>query len=819
MEKFVCIHGHFYQPPRENPWLEAIEIQDSAYPYHDWNERITAECYAPNSAARILDGDQRIMDIVSNYAKISFNFGPTLLSWMETYAPSVYKAILDADTLSMELYSGHGSAIAQAYNHMIMPLANTRDKKTQIIWGIKDFEHRFKRSPEGMWLPETAVDIETLDLLAEHGIRFTILAPHQAYRVRRKGTGKWRDVSGGRIDPTVPYSCRLPSGRVIDIIFYDGPISKAVAFEDILNRGEDFAARIMTGFSDRRPWPQIVSLATDGETYGHHKHFGDMALAYALHFLERQDTPRLTNFGEYLERFPSSYEVQIIEKTSWSCFHGIERWRSNCGCNSGGHHGWTQEWRAPLREALDWLRDALIPLYEDKAREFVKDPWMMREEYISLVLDRSFENVANFFSAHETRPLKDEERVIALKLLEMERHTLLMYTSCGWFFDELSGIETVQVLSYAARAIQLAEELFALHLEDIFVRRLQQAKSNLPEFADGTGVYERLVKTSMLSLKDVGVHYAVSSLFQDYGGDADIYSYSVCQKEYNSIEAGAAKMATGKISVLSKITHDVELISFSVTHLGNHFLNGGVRTFLGDEPYELMKEEIRSAFERGDFSELARLMDKHFGMHTYSLTHLFRDQRRKVLALITGRILENIENRHREMYDESRALMGLLYETGVPVPKILLDTAAHVLVADLLRAFSEQEIDVAAIEDVTAVLKKFGITAESVDLEFAVRRTLERMMSEFCEDPSKPERLVALERAIQLIQSMPLSDVNMWQVQNAFFRVAREKYQLFISTSEIESDREWLNRFRHLGEMLSFNMQALLNDRDGDTHG
>ncbi|OPY80096.1 MAG: Glycosyl hydrolase family 57 [Syntrophorhabdus sp. PtaU1.Bin153] len=818
MERFLCIHGHFYQPPRENPWLEAVEVQDPAYPYHDWNERITAECYAPNSAARILDGEGRILDIVSNYAKISFNFGPTLLSWMETYAPSVYQAILDADARSMDLYGGHGSAIAQVYNHIIMPLASTRDKRTQIIWGIRDFEHRFRRSPEGMWLPETAVDPETLDILAEYGIRFVILAPHQAFRVRRKGTRRWKDVNGGSVDPTVPYSCKLPSGRIINIFFYDGPISRAIAFEDVLTRGEEFVGRIMAGFSDGRPWPQILSLATDGETYGHHRQFGDMALAYALNYIEMQGLAKLTNFGEYLERFGSPFEVQIIKNTSWSCFHGIERWRSNCGCNSGGHPDWNQEWRKPLRKTLDWLRNALEPLFEATTREFIKDPWMMRNDYIDLILDRSSENVANFFARHGTRPLGNEERVTILKFLEMERHALLMYTSCGWFFDELSGTETVQILSYAARAIQLAEETGRLHLENAFLRRLEQATSNLPEFADGAAVYRRLVKTSIISLKDVGVHYAISSLFQDYGTETGIYSYSVIQEGYDRIGAGAAKAAVGKVSVQSKITHESERICFSVAHLGNHFLNGGVRTFIGDGTYDSMKAEMLSAFERGDFSELARLMDKHFGMHTYSLVHLFRDQRRKVLALITGRTLEDFENRHREMYDQSKALMGLLYETGVPVPKAFLNIASLVLTANLQKAFLERDIDMTAMQDIVTTLRKFGITAWSVELELAVRRTLERMMAEFCEKPFDQGRLVLLDEIIQLIQSIRSLDVNLWQIQNDFFRIARDKYRQLISTSGPEIAEAWARLFRHVGTMLSFNIQSLLQEQEGEMH-
>ncbi len=368
MEKYVCVHGHFYQPPRENPWIEEIELQDSAYPYHDWNERITAECYAPNTASRLLDGEGKIMAIVNNYSRISFNFGPTLLAWMERHDANTYRAILEADKLSRERFSGHGSALAQAYNHMIMPLANSRDKRTQVIWGIKDFEKRFGREPEGMWLPETAVDTETLEILAEQGIKFAILAPSQAKSFHKIDENKeWQSTEGGKIDPSTCYRCSLPSGKTINLFFYDGPISQEVAFGKLLTSGETFAQRLMGAFSEGRDWPQLVHIATDGETYGHHHHYGDMALAFCLHFIESSNSATLTNYGEFLEKNPPHYEVQIFDHSSWSCVHGVERWRNDCGCNSGMHGGWHQKWRGPLRGALDALRDQLIPAYMREA--------------------------------------------------------------------------------------------------------------------------------------------------------------------------------------------------------------------------------------------------------------------------------------------------------------------------------------------------------------------------------------------------------------------------------------------------------------------
>ncbi|MFH1647328.1 MAG: DUF3536 domain-containing protein, partial [Chloroflexota bacterium] len=515
MERYICVHGHFYQPPRENAWLEYVEWQDSAYPYHDWNERITTECYMPNTCSRILDGDDFITRIVSNYAKISFNFGPTLLAWLQKEAPEVYQAIIDADKQSMENFSGHGSALAQAYNHIIMPLANRHDKCSQVLWGIRDFQHRFGRPPEGMWLPETAVDLETLDIMAEMGIRFTILAPHQAGRVRRIGSEKWKAVADASIDPTRAYLVRLPSGKKINVFFYDGPISQEIAFQDTLKSGENFADRLVSAFSADSDRPQLVHIATDGETYGHHHRFADMALAFALHHIESKKLAKLTNYGEYLEKHPPTHQAEIIEKTSWSCVHGIDRWWSDCGCNTGGHPGWDQKWRTPLRNSFDWLRDAIAGKYEEKARQFLKDPWTARDDYIDVIIDRSPDNVTKFFNKHAGHDLNEGERIAALKLLELQRHAMLMYTSCGWYFDDLSGIETVQIIQYAGRAVQLARELTGEDLEPGFLQRLELVKSNLRQHGDGKRIYDTFVKPAMIDLTKVAAHFAISSVFED----------------------------------------------------------------------------------------------------------------------------------------------------------------------------------------------------------------------------------------------------------------------------------------------------------------
>jgi alpha-amylase/alpha-mannosidase (GH57 family) len=490
--RYLCVHSHCYQPPREDPWIDEIDAEDSAWPYHDWNERIAAECYTPNSAARILDCHQRIVKIVNNYSHTSFDFGPTLLSWMERRAPGTYERIRSADAESRARFSGHGSAMAHAYNHMILPLACSRDKVTQVYWGIQDFVHRFGRQPEGMWLPETAVDLESLEILAAHGITFTLLAPRQARAIRMIDSGEWESVDGGRIDPTQAYLLRLPSGRSINLFFFDGPVSQAVSFEGLLDNGEKFIARLLGSYSSERRRAELVHIVTDGEVYGHHHARGEMALAYTLDQIASRGLARITNYGEYLDIHPPMYEVQLNESTAWSCAHGVDRWRGHCGCNMG-REGWNQEWRAHLREAFDWLRDTVAILYERRAGELVKSPWAARNDYIHVVLDRSPESRARFAQRQFRVPGMHQEKAL-WQLLELQRHAMLMYTSCGWFFDELSGIETLQVIRHAARVVEFARMLFGEDVEPQFLRKLALAKSNISAQRDGARIYERLAR-------------------------------------------------------------------------------------------------------------------------------------------------------------------------------------------------------------------------------------------------------------------------------------------------------------------------------------
>ncbi|MEJ2719688.1 MAG: DUF3536 domain-containing protein [bacterium] len=776
MDRRVTIHGHFYQPPRENPWLEEVEIQDSAYPFHDWNSRITAEAYAPNAASRILDPESRIIGIMNNYSRISFNFGPTLLSWMARQEPEVYDAIIEADLDSRKRFSGHGSALAQAYNHLIMPLANTRDKRTQVAWGLADFEYRFGRKPEGMWLPETAVDMETLDVLAESGIGFTLLAPRQAKRIRPldgKETG-WRDVSDSNVDPKRPYLCRLPSGRSIAVFFYDGPISRDVAFGGLLDSGEEFANRLMSAFVDGPDEKQLVHIATDGETYGHHHRHGDMAIAYCLHRIEDNQLAKLTIYAEYLEQHPPEYEVEVVENSSWSCVHGIERWRSDCGCATGAHRGWHQRWRAPLRGALDWLRDNLARIYVDGLEGLMPEPWRARDDYISVILDRTPDRIDSFLSRHASGPLDDDQKRRVLMLLEMQRHAMLMYTSCGWFFDELSGIETVQVIQYAARALQLANDVSRISLEKPFVRLLERAPSNIPRVKNGAGVYDEYVRPTILDLRRVGVHYGVASLFEDNGDSEHLYTYLIDRIHYDRLVAGRQKLAVGAIGVRSQVTLEEETITLAALHLGDHNIIGGARKYTDQGNFESIRSALREVFERGDISGVIRLIDGHFPGRNYSLWHLFKDKQRQILEQLLDESRKEVEVSLRQIYERQYPVMQAVSGLRMTMPRYFTMVREFVINTDIRRLFEADEMDFPELERLAAEAQRWPMQIDRQTLDFVAARKIDTMVEQWANDYENTDLLTG---AVQLLRSCAeLSlDIDAWKAQIAYFNTAHRR--------------------------------------------
>jgi alpha-amylase/alpha-mannosidase (GH57 family) len=837
-ERTICIHGHFYQPPRENPWLETVEAQQSAAPWHDWNDRITAECYAPNGAARIVNRDNKIIRILNNYARISFNFGPTLLSWLLENAPRVHAAVVHADVRSQGRFSGHGSAMAQVYNHIIMPLASTRDRVTQIRWGIADFRHRFGRLPEGMWLPETAVDSESLDLLARHGIHFVLLAPHQCARIRPLGKPgaavavkvsahpkeesepTWTDTPNASVDTTRPYLVRLREGRSIAVFFYDGPRSRAIAFEGLLNNGETFAQRLMGGFRSETGEAQIVHVATDGESYGHHHKYGEMALAWMLHWVQDeehgagQDDIRLTNYSEFLEKHPPRFEARIVENTSWSCAHGIERWRSDCGC-SGGHPGWNQKWRTPLRESLDWLRDTVAPLVREASAPLFKDQDGARNGYVSVILDRSRESRDAFLAAHTTHELTPDERVRAFMLMELERHAMLMYTSCGWFFDDISGIETVQVIAYASRVLQLAAELFGdrtADLEDQFVRRLAAAKSNVSEQQDGAAVYNRYIRRMQVGLQQVAAHYAISSVFTSYPDEADLFCYSVRRQSYEAVSSGRVRLVMGQAEVCSKITEASETIAFAVLHFGDQNITAVVRPWNADESAAWVRfvADAKDAVTRADFPDVVRCFDREFGPQAYSVRSLFRDEQKRILdILLTGTIAE-VETSLSSIYENQASLLHFLSQSGLPQPPALTLAATFAINAGLRRALETDPIDAVQARIWLNLAMSDQVTLDKPALGYLVDQRMKRAMLDLHESPDD----VSLDNALLIartISELPF-DLNLWQAQNLW-------YDTFRNLRENPPSEEWLEKLKELGRLMQISVEDIVaEETNGNTH-
>ena len=849
--RFVCVHGHFYQPPRENPWLETVEAQSSAAPYHDWNDRITAECYAPNGASRITDRAGEITRISNNYARMSFNFGATLLSWLKDNAPRAYRMILDADKASAQRFSGHGSALAQVYSHVILPLASERDARTQIRWGIRDFESRFGRRPEGMWLAETAVDRRSLDLLAQEGIRFTILAPHQCRHVRRlpnadvsrsegaagaaeparnakqsphaaaaRAAGEpelaWTPTPNATVDTTHPYRVPLDDGRSIDVFFYNGPASRAIAFEGLLNSGESFGQSLVKHLSasdrDAGAPAQISHVATDGESYGHHHKHGDMALSYAMHWIEDRELATLTNYGEFLELFPPGHEAEVVDNSSWSCAHGVERWRSDCGCN-GGKPGWNQRWRRPLREALDTLRDAIVPLAEVKARPLVVDLWAARDQYIDVILDRSNFNKDRFLVQHAAKTLSFAERTQVWELLELQRQSQLMYTSCGWFFDEISGIETVQIIAYAGRVLQLAGRLFGAEiggrLEADFLAKLAEAESNVPGIGNGAEVYRRYVTGLRIGLLEVGAHYAISSAFRAYPDTGTLFCFDIHRDNHEVLASGRGKLALGRAEIRSRITDEMQKISYAVLHLGDQNLSAAVKPTDRSElaACKVFSADVSRALKRANLPEVIRLIDRSFGGITYSLNSLFADEQTRIVRTILDQTLSEMENSLRKIYEDHASLLHFLTETGVEIPAALALATNFATNASLRAAIEADMFNTVEVETLLARAKADHVTLDVTTLAFAAGQRMKRAMValESSAATGGAVSIAALQNALLIADSLRTFpfEVTLWGAQNIWNDLLRR------SDSNLWSP-EWRDGFRKLGLALSISVDHLV---------
>lgn len=773
-ENFLTIHGHFYQPPRENPWLEAIELQDSASPFHDWNERINNECYNPNSVSKIVDNRNKILDVVNNYEYISFNFGPTLLSWMEEYAPLAYERVIKADIESVGDRDGHGNAIAQVYNHMIMPLANEKDKQTQVIWGIKDFETRFGRKPEGMWLAETAVDDESLKVLVENGIKYTILSPYQALKVREFEGKDWTDVSWGNIDPARPYRYYIKSApnKYIDLFFYDGAISKSVAFDEILKDGNKFVRRLKEGATDHRDYSQLVNIATDGESYGHHTKFGDMALSYVLRIRAKEEGFTIVNYAQYLEKFPPTMEVDIKQGSSWSCFHGVGRWKEDCGCSTGGHPGWNQKWRKPLREALDYLRDELSTIFEKEGKNYLKKPWDARNKYIDVILDRSELSIKKFQKETFVKELTEEQKVKAMELLEIQRQAMLMYTSCGWFFSEISGIETTQIMKYAARAMQLAQSFSKKDLEKRFLEILSEAKSNFAEFGTGKDIFEKFVKPSIVTTKQIASLWAITSLYQEFDEEEDVYCYKVKKNSYKKVQKGTSTFVMGHIEIQSKVTLQKSNMMFALVQYSGGDFHCTIKEFSDENEYNNIQKELFRIFMLNPLTEIIRALDEYFGREYFTLKDIFIEERRKILQIMLQGKMQKFAQTYQEMYNEGKSSIYHMQSLGLSIPDEFKISAGYTLSKQFndLVIYSSGFLDSNILQqamDINFEVKKIGIEIDKTPTNKIFSQKISQNISRLAQSLEIQQAEATLE-IFDNIEKLELN-VDIAEAQNIYF--------------------------------------------------
>ncbi len=828
----LCVHGHFYQPPRENPWLEIIELQKSASPYHDWNERITRECYGPNTRSRLHANNGRIIKLINNYEYMSFDLGPTLLSWLETKHPWIYSQIIAADKASRERYHGHGNAMAHVYNHIIMPLASRRDKLTQIRWGLADFRHRFGREAEGMWLAETAVDTETLELIADEGIKFTILSPDQAAAIRpacpgtldtegiisreRDKQSGWTDVSGGRIDPTRPYRVYLnsASGRFIDVFFYDGPLSRSIAYEKILSSGDALLGRINSILENHKDGPRLLSIATDGESYGHHFKFGEMALSWLFDNIEKEGKIRLINFGAFLELFPPGHEVRIIERTSWSCAHGIERWRSDCGCSVSGNREINQRWRTPLRSGLEWLSGELAHIFTKRAGRLLKNPWDARDEYISLILDDS--GRTSFFQRHSARPLSDEEKADAICLLESQRMALYMFTSCGWFFDDISGIESIQILMYALRAIELVRRASPNDLEKGLMDFLIDAESNYQSSISGAGILEKMVKPSKISPSIAAAHYAMLSLMDGTRPEKNPFSETALPIRRNFYELDGIRAALGEVKILEIRTGKSVLKRYFTILKKDRELSCVIGSVSAPD-YDLVNDEMEKAFSESPESLITVFSMMAQDVQYFSMEDLIPDARLAVIDGMAEYFYSRVERSLEKNGDSFTDLIKILHLFKEKPPSFLNNIIRLMLAYRLSEILAgnagEEEIDFTGLLDLAGPL-------QSDPQQFGPQGIKSPILKEMMADPymkkiaevflvksmksfAESKKTVNIQNMVNFLNLAVSQGIEMdlWECQNIFYDIHRDHDPTGTDNPGI------FQKLAELGSLLGFMME------------
>ena len=694
---YLVVHGHFYQPPRENPWLEAIEREPGAAPYPNWNARISDECYRRNGWARIFDDHGGLEGIVNNYEHLSFNFGPTLLTWLEAEMPGTYARMLEADQISVRRRGGHGNALAQAYCHAILPLCNRRDRLTLIRWGQRDFAHRFGRQAEAMWLPETGIDAATVEDLISEGLKFVVLSPYQAWRVRRLQTKQWTEVRGGKVDPRMPYrifSAADPE-RYIDAFFYDGPVSHSISFEKVLASSRQLVDKLWGAVDSTRGDAQLVHAAVDGETFGHHQRHAERALAYAFTDEAPARGFTLTNYGQYLELHPPTHEVQLEpgpdgEGTAWSCAHGVGRWYRDCGCHAGAPAGWDQAWRTPLRDAVDHVRDQAASLFEELGGELLADPWAARDDYVSLLLDGSPDARARFLAQHDRNGRGGSRHVRIFKLLEAQRHSLLAQTSCGWFFNDVGGLEATQNLKYLARTVQLMEDLTGRNVEPPLLELLAEARSNEPGAGNGAEIYLKRALPTAVGPQRFSAQYAITDMFHHHPDELTRYGYQIHRVESHRFASGPLTLSVGRVEVEHSRTTETADLTYVLIHFGGLDFHCAVRSFAGNQQFRAFTRRLEEIFDSATITELLRAVDAHFGETYYDLPQLLPEEREQVLDALFGDMTERFAEMYTRLYMDNRRTVSSLVDSGLKVPREFRIAAEYTLSRQLNEQVRDQ---------------------------------------------------------------------------------------------------------------------------------
>lgn len=817
---YIVIHGHFYQPPRENPWTELVERQKETFPYHNWNELITYQCYIPNAWARVLNEKNKIVDIINNYSYINFNFGPTLFSWLEKNFPSVIERVLQADRESLEKNDRCGNAIAQVYNHMIMPLAEEKDRFTQVRWGIRFFEKKFGRLPEAMWLPETAIDYPTARVLIECGMKFVILSPLQAKRIKPidADESSWVDVSDGNIDTGMPYRLFLKNEKgskikekFIDVFFFHHSLSHAISFEKLLKDSISCANKIEEVIKERKYSPYLVSIATDGETFGHHHPFSEMCIAYLVKYELARRGIKPVNYSWYLKNNPPTYEVEIKEGTSWSCVHGLGRWKEDCGCNTGAHPDWNQKWRKPLRDTLNWLKGELDSIFEREGADVFKDSWQARDDYIEVIVDPSPGNVERFLSSHLKSKDDPFKKTKALKLLEMQKFGMLMFTSCGWFFDEISEIQTVQNLRYAGSAIQYVKDLTGRELEEDFLIRLSEAKSNIEEFKDGKGVYEKLVRPSVVDWQKAFARHLILETFLEEKEYVFFPTYSIKTAQTEEKEIPGVFLKTGRGGTFHLPTREEKEGVFFLVNFGKHKIYCFVADNLNDDEYLSFKEKVFSEEVDLNFQGIINVVSPFFKKY-FTLKDLPGEDREKILSYLMEERIDEIRKISSTLFDRHIQLIREFVRLGWQIPSEFSFFLTDVLNSRIVEEFEKFEVDedfeyLERAKSIKEIADDVGLKLDTLPLaKIAEKKIIQLVrMLEKGLDPGRVEIIVKFKKYLTSLGVFFRTYETQNKIWEIFNKMILQKMNIFSNKKE----KSLLEMFILLAQELNFDGEIL----------